>query len=186
MSLPDIYFNEFADQLGTCGKMTTLTFYDSGERRPSTFVLCPRLGELIDGFGDVARGSFGDAYIAKLSPYTYLAPHNGATNISLQAVLPICIPSGKSGVHFENTTITFIEGECCVFDSLARREEWNDSDCECVLFFFSLWHPDISVPERRVLEALHRVIEGHARQLNQRWILNNIHKFTSLQRNLGE
>jgi len=68
------------------------------------------------------------------------------------------------------------EGRCNIFNDFWEHEVWNRTNADRLVLLIDLWHPDITLRERRLFEAIHWISEQHARGLFEYWKQNEIMK----------
>jgi aspartate beta-hydroxylase len=120
-------------------------------------------------FPDLCSHRRGLAYFSVLSPGVHVEPHCGATNSRLRIHLGLSIPQGAV-LRVGDETRPWQEGKCLVFDDSFEHEAWNPSESARAVLLIDMWHPDISVQDRRQLaseappdEVLTRQREGWMR-----------------------
>lgn len=96
------------------------------------------------------------AMFSLLKPGTRIPPHVGISNVRLVAHLPLIVPP-RCGLRVGSQTHHWRPGELCVFDDTIEHEAWNDSEELRVVLIFDVWHPDLSLEERSLIQALIRV-----------------------------
>lgn len=96
------------------------------------------------------------AMFSCLQPQTRIPPHVGVSNARLLVHLPLIVPPA-CGFRVGSQTREWRLGEAFVFDDSVEHEAWNLSDELRVVLIFDIWHPDLTPPEQRMLDALARV-----------------------------
>jgi aspartate beta-hydroxylase len=101
---------------------------------------------------EVTTFSPGVILVSRLSPGTHIVPHCGSTNAVLRVHLGIVVPDGVS-IRVAETTTTWQEGRCIVFDDSFEHEVHHDGDSDRVVLILDMAHPDLSDAHRARLLA---------------------------------
>ena len=72
------------------------------------------------------------------------------TNNSTKTLLPRC------GIRVGQQVQTWTRGKALVLDDSYEHEVWNDTDQTRVLLLLDMWHPDISIQERKDIVGMFR------------------------------
>lgn len=99
---------------------------------------------------------FGYSFFSTLSPKSSIAAHSGPMNFRLRVHLPLHVPSASTecGIRVGPTTRSWCEGKALVLDDSYEHEVWNESDSKRVILLVDLWHPDVTMQERKDIVAL--------------------------------
>ncbi|PQA88676.1 aspartyl/asparaginyl beta-hydroxylase domain-containing protein [Hyphococcus luteus] len=100
----------------------------------------------VDGRGPMALFS-------RLKPGTRIDPHTGFLNTRLICHLPLVMP-GQCGLRVGADVHHWRKGELCIFNDTIEHEAWNDSDETRIILLFSIWRPELTEEERRLVGAL--------------------------------
>jgi hypothetical protein len=129
---------------------------------------CPNLARLLKSLPDLLLDKclFGNAFVSKIMPGTIITPHCGPTNIRhrLQYAITIPPPSNQqeqSGLKVaggdDQVLLTWKQGGAFVFDdSFDHSVDYSaNSRGERIVLIVDLWHPELTLAERRLLERLY-------------------------------
>ncbi len=115
---------------------------------------------------------FGYAFFSTLHASSKIAAHTAPMNFRLRVHLPLHVPAFAQkerpacGIRVGPVTRTWQEGKALVLDDSYEHEVWNDTAETRVLLLVDLWHPDVTLQERKEIVALF----DHAQQ--QGWWSN--------------
>jgi aspartyl/asparaginyl beta-hydroxylase len=144
--------NEPPGSLVPSGRWSYLVLYVEGQKDSINCALCPRTAAVIDA--NRAALSFGGiVYFSVLERDTYVAPHEGPTNMRLRCHLGIDVPEG-SGLRVGGMTRKWEEGRCLVFDDSFTHEVWNRGSRRRLVLVVDIWHPDLTGDEVALLNAM--------------------------------
>ena len=90
---------------------------------------------------------------SRLRPGTRIAPHTGLFNYRLICHLPVIVP-GDCGLRVGDEVKEWKFGEAFVFNDSIEHEAWNNSERERVILLFSIWRPELTEEEKKLLSAL--------------------------------
>jgi len=152
------------------GSWDVFILYERGRRHADRCALFPAVTAIVERQRTV-RTLAGLVYFSRLAPHTRVAPHAGPTNMRVRAHLGIDVPP-HCGIRVGDTSATWREGRCIVFDDSFPHEVWNESDRNRVVLVADLWHPDLSDDEVRLLDGFGRYVEYAARGLGNYWAAN--------------
>lgn len=93
------------------------------------------------------------ALFSKLEPGARIDPHSGFLNSRLICHLPVIAPP-RCYLRVGNETREWKRGEAWVFNDTIEHEAWNESEQSRVVLIFSIWRPELSAEERRLVSAL--------------------------------
>ncbi|GAX10630.1 aspartate beta-hydroxylase [Fistulifera solaris] len=110
---------------------------------------------------------FGYAFFSTLHASSKIAAHTAPMNFRLRVHLPLQVPKHTlttttststerpaCGIRVGPVTRTWQEGKALVLDDSYEHEVWNDTAETRVLLLVDLWHPDITLQERKEIVAL--------------------------------
>jgi ornithine lipid ester-linked acyl 2-hydroxylase len=100
----------------TCG------LYAYGVKIEKNCRLCPQTTQLLEQIPNLLTAGF-----SALAPGTHIAPHTGYPDDVLRCHLGLVIPD-DCGIRVGDTTRTWQEGKCLIFDDTLEHEAWNKSD----------------------------------------------------------
>ena len=133
--------------------------------------LCPKTAEAVQSMQGIMDGCiFGNIFTSVLYPGTFVDPHCGPTNIRHRLHFPLVVPvTSALQLRVANEKITWTEGESVIFDdsivhaaaypedelgdsSSLKEDGGNDArDLRRIVLIVDLWHPDLSVAERKAI-----------------------------------
>ena len=135
------------------GTMQWMKFMHLGKPNQALRQLCPKTTKLLDNVPDLLTGiSFGNTYFSCLGVKSDLKLHTGPCNIKLRCHLPLSV--GDAYIRVGGKFMPWEEGRLLIFDETYQHEESNiDTEKERVLLVFDIWHPDLSLEERRLIHS---------------------------------
>jgi len=157
---------EFKPLLGSLN-WTALDLYKDGVRQEAMAAHFPRTLEALDRaplYG-LDEKPF-EIFFSLLKPGHHIKPHYGLSNHSLTVHLPIITPPNCSLI-VNGEKRHWRPGKLVAFDDSFLHEAINGSDEERVVLIFSIWHPQLSAPER---EAITRSFRQRSEWLDQRQV----------------
>jgi aspartyl/asparaginyl beta-hydroxylase (cupin superfamily) len=104
-------------------------------------------------------GRTPSAMFSLLKPKTHIPPHCGVSNVRLVTHLPLIVPADCK-FRVGNDTRAWEPGKAWVFDDTIEHEAWNDSEKLRVILMFDIWHPHLSMAERRLVSAMSAGMNG--------------------------
>ena len=113
--------------------------------------LCPETAEILSG---IPRRT-GWTCFSAMTPGTHINPHCGTTNAKLRCHLPLQVPEGCR-MRVGNEIRQWTEGQILVFDDSFEHEIWTAGDRPRILLVFDVYHPDLSLEEMVLLEAVQK------------------------------
>jgi hypothetical protein len=147
------FYYEEAEEIGRTGSWQVCMFYEQGRRNDLICQQCPTISSIVDSHREVRR-SAGLIYLSMMAPHTYIAPHQGRSNIRLRCHLAISVPAGDCALSVGNEIRRWEEGRCLVFDDTYEHEVWNRTNENRLVLLIDLWHPDLSGLECDALETI--------------------------------
>lgn len=87
-----------------------------------------------------------------------ILPHCGPWNLRLTVHLGLKIPD-NCWIRVGNQTRTWQEGQCLVFDDSFEHEVANDSDDTRVILLVDIWHPSLTIQERKILQPALKLLD---------------------------
>jgi Aspartyl/Asparaginyl beta-hydroxylase len=111
---------------------------------------------------------FGYAFFSTLHPHSNIKAHVSPMNLRYRIHLPLQVPPNATqldnskqqlplcGIRVGNQVQTWTEGKALVLDDSYDHEVWNNTDHRRVLFLMDIWHPDISIKERKDIVGMFR------------------------------
>ena len=157
--VPYVQYDEHVpmDQWRTLNKnrdWTAIHLLLRGESIEANVRHCPETMALLAELPQpVVPGASPNAMFSLLAPGAVIPPHVGISNSRLVCHLPLIVPEGcwfRVGAE----TRYWKPGEAFVFDDTIEHEAMNPTDELRVVFFFDVWHPDLSPVERDAVAAL--------------------------------
>jgi aspartyl/asparaginyl beta-hydroxylase (cupin superfamily) len=114
-----------------------------------------------------------------------ILPHCGPWNTRLTVHLGLTIPP-ECQIRVADETRTWVAGSALVFDDSFEHEVWNNSDQSRVILLVDVWHPQLSVDERVILEPMLKLIDDdHNDYFTIDNAMDSINGFLSLLRANG-
>jgi aspartate beta-hydroxylase len=98
------------------------------------------------------EGRAPTAYFSILDAKTRIPAHTGVTNTRLTVHLPLVVPP-DCGFRVGATTREWVPGEAWVFDDTIEHEAWNMSDTPRAILIFDIWNPQLTQPERDMIQT---------------------------------
>jgi aspartate beta-hydroxylase len=111
---------------------------------------------------------FGFSFFSTLHPQSKIAPHTSPMNFRLRVHLPLLVPDENGNDKNDGSTTgrpacgiqvgplvrPWKAGQALVLDDAYRHEVWNETEQARVVLLVDLWHPDVTVTERREIVTL--------------------------------
>jgi len=113
--------------------------------------LCP---ETVGVLSAIPRRT-GWACFSAMAPGTHVRAHCGSTNAKLRCHLPLLVPEGCR-MRVGDEVVRWTEGKLLVFDDSFEHEVWTGGGHPRVVLVFDVYHPDLRLEERVLLEALQK------------------------------
>lgn len=103
---------------------------------------------------------FGYAFFSTLHNNSNIKAHTATMNFRLRIHLPLSVPTQSSdsnsinyrpacGIRVGNVIREWSTGKSLVLDDSYDHEVWNDTDERRVLLLIDVWHPDVTIQERK-------------------------------------
>ena len=104
---------------------------------------------------------FGYSFFSTLHPQSKIKAHVSPMNFRWRIHLPLEVPADAAEPDLENSELprcgirvgrqvqTWTNGKALVLDDSYEHEVWNNTETKRVLFLLDIWHPDISLQERK-------------------------------------
>jgi hypothetical protein len=92
-----------------------------------------------------------EVFFSLLKPGQHIKPHYGLSNHSLTVHLPLLVPD-NCWLRVAGEKHIWRQGELVAFDDTFEHEAKNGSSEERVVLIFSIWHPDLSVEEKKSIQ----------------------------------
>lgn len=125
---------------------------------------CPNLARLLKSLPDLLdKCLFGNAFCSKIMPGTIITPHCGPTNVRhrLQYAITSTTPPSneqQAGLKVgDDQVLRWQQGKSFVFDdSFEHSVDYSaNSSGERIVLIVDLWHPELTLVERQLLERLY-------------------------------
>jgi beta-hydroxylase len=112
--------------------------YGFGMANARNCARCPETSRLLR-----AIPGLQSAWFSILAPRYHIPAHRGITKTVLRAHLGLRIPDRAEDCFMRvgETTVTWLPGQCVVFDDFYRHEVWNNTDQERVVLIFDFDRP---------------------------------------------
>ncbi|XP_036331510.1 aspartyl/asparaginyl beta-hydroxylase isoform X4 [Rhagoletis pomonella] len=147
------YFIDEAESLRDTGNWQQFELYARGQRRVENCQKAPITCGLIKKFSAAASCRRGQVKFSVMQPGTHVHAHCGPTNCRLRAHLGLVVPSGTR-LRVAEEERTWIEGEFLIFDDSFEHEVWHNGSSFRLVLIVDVWHPDLSVQQRRTLTPI--------------------------------
>jgi ornithine lipid ester-linked acyl 2-hydroxylase len=113
----------------------TFGLYAFGVKIDKNCRLCPETNKLVEKIPGLLTAGF-----SALAPGTHIAPHTGYPDGVLRCHLGLVIPE-NCALRVTDTTRTWEEGKCLIFDDNLEHEAWNKSDRTRVILLLDFKAP---------------------------------------------
>lgn len=174
-ALDDTLFHDEAERIYRTGAWKVYMLMEAGRWEEEHCAKLPSLAAILKNSSEIRRGG-GLIYLSRLGPGTEVAAHTGPTNMRLRLHFGLRIPEGDCGLRVATVNRKWQEGEALVFNDFHEHEVWNRTSEERLILLADIWHPDLSLRERTMLEAIHRMATENAKGLHRYWTQNEIAK----------
>jgi aspartyl/asparaginyl beta-hydroxylase (cupin superfamily) len=94
-----------------------------------------------------------ESHFSTLLPGATIPPHSDLWNFSINLHFAIDIPP-ECSIRVAGEERTWQEGKCLLFDYSFLHEAHNRSDRRRTCLLLDLWHPEVTLPERKALTAM--------------------------------
>jgi hypothetical protein len=139
-----------------------LQLLNQGVWNQANLELCPNLARLLKSLPDLLdKCLFGNAFVSKIMPGTIITPHCGPTNIRhrLQYAITAAMPPSNqlAGLKVGDQLLMWQQGNAFVFDdSFEHSVDYStNSRVARIVLIVDLWHPELTLAERQLLERLY-------------------------------
>lgn len=145
----------------TSGQWNVFHLVNQGQQIEQNCAICPHTWSLLRRLQSsccMIGNVFGNASFSVVKPGCHITSHCGPTNIRLRCHVPLYVPDSCS-LRVNTTTRSWVEDDCLIFDDSFEHEVWHNGDSDDgdrVIFMFDLWHPDLTLEERSVVDVLFR------------------------------
>lgn len=141
------------------GRWTVLPLFVFGEDATALLYsgnVFPETIRLIKSCPDVCTDlPLADFIFSAHSPGTHLSAHCSWDPFRLRLHLGVKVPP-KCRIRVGRETREWAEGKVLAFHDSHEHETWNDSDRDRIVLIVDLWHPDLTLAERRAILACFR------------------------------
>jgi aspartyl/asparaginyl beta-hydroxylase (cupin superfamily) len=148
-------FGSYEHYLVTRKDWKALYLFRKGKLVTQTSTLAPITYGVVDelAFRTGKLCTLLESHFSTLLPGATIPPHCDLWNFSINLHFAIDIPAGCS-IRVAGEERTWQEGKCMLFDYSFLHEAWNRSDRTRTCLLLDLWHPEVTLPERKALVAL--------------------------------
>lgn len=134
---------------------SVLYLWQNGARNEENIALCPETAKALEQADQAyIHGNCPNAMFSALAPRTHIPPHCGESNARVVMHLPLVVPENCGHLRVGYEKREWKVGETLIFDDSIEHEAHNDSDELRVVLLFDAWHPDLTAPEREMVNAL--------------------------------
>lgn len=146
--------NNGLDILANSYQWSAIHLFKGGKPVESALLSCPTTSDWLKRLPlPKMEGHSPEAFLSILKPNTEIKPHFGLSNLKLTLHLAINIPELCS-ITVGTETRSWTQGELLIFDDSFIHEAENKSKENRVVFITEIWHPDLTLPERKALELV--------------------------------
>jgi hypothetical protein len=143
----------------TAGLWTVMPVFAFGEEA-GTFLFpqnpFPETARIIRSLPEVCSTlPLADAIFSAHAPRTHLDPHCSWDPFRLRLHLGIRVPEGCR-IRVGAESRAWREGKVLAFHDSFEHETWNESDATRIVLIVDLWHPGLTLTERRAILACFR------------------------------
>ncbi|KAL3938944.1 MAG: hypothetical protein SGBAC_006249 [Bacillariaceae sp.] len=103
---------------------------------------------------------FGFCFFSNLHGNSSIQAHTSPMNLRLRIHLPLIVPKNTENkdedcaIRVGNMARPWIQDKAMVLDDSYNHEVWNRTSEERVLLLVDIWHPDISLAEKKEIVAM--------------------------------
>lgn len=148
-------FGNYEHYLVTRKDWKALYVFRKGRLVPQSKTLVPITYGIVDELA-VRPGKLCpllESHFSTLLPRATIPPHSDLWNFSINLHFAIDIPPGCS-IRVGGEERTWQEGKCMLFDYSFVHEAYNRSDRPRTCLLLDLWHPEVTLPERKALTIM--------------------------------
>ncbi|KFV14665.1 Aspartyl/asparaginyl beta-hydroxylase, partial [Pterocles gutturalis] len=136
------------------GDWSQFTLWQQGRKNENACKSVPKTCALLERFPEATGCRRGQIKYSVMHPGTHVWPHTGPTNCRLRMHLGLVIPKEGCRIRCAQDDRTWEEGKVLIFDDSFEHEVWQDSESYRLIFIVDVWHPELTVQERRTLPAI--------------------------------
>lgn len=145
--------------LTTQGSWQKVPLYSHGQPHEENLARCPTTAATLSPL-PLCR-ALGMAYFSKMAGGSVVRPHFGPTNARVRYHLGLDVPDGNIYLAVEDGLYRWSEGRTLVFsDAYLHAVHHQEEEARGVLVV-DVYHPELTLPERRLLEDLERLHRMH-------------------------
>uniref|UniRef100_W8AKP8 Aspartyl/asparaginyl beta-hydroxylase n=1 Tax=Ceratitis capitata TaxID=7213 RepID=W8AKP8_CERCA len=146
-------FLDEAESLRDTGNWQQFELYSRGQQRFKNCQKAPITCGMIEKFTAASGCRRGQVKFSVMQAGTHVHAHCGPTNCRLRAHLGLVVPKGTH-LRVAEEERTWTEGEFLIFDDSFEHEVWHNGTSFRLVLIVDVWHPDLSVHQRRTLSAI--------------------------------
>lgn len=147
------------------GQWEWRSFIKKGFKEESFARACPHTTAALEAIPGLQTGiPFAYTFFSSMGSGASIDVHTAPCNIRLRGHLPLIVPRGDVGIKVGGETKRYKEGELLLFDDAFPHETWHrgEDGCERVVLLFDIWHPDLTLEERKDIQDMFAVAaENH-------------------------
>ncbi|XP_030070733.1 aspartyl/asparaginyl beta-hydroxylase isoform X2 [Microcaecilia unicolor] len=136
------------------GDWSQYTLWQQGKKNENACSAAPGTCGLLERFPESTGCRRGQIKYSVMHPGTHVWPHTGPTNCRLRMHLGLVVPKKGCQIRCANETRSWDEGKVLIFDDSFEHEVWQDADSYRLIFIVDVWHPELTVHQRRTLPAI--------------------------------
>ncbi|XP_069076342.1 aspartyl/asparaginyl beta-hydroxylase isoform X2 [Pleurodeles waltl] len=136
------------------GDWSQYTLWQQGRKNENACKSAPKTCALLERFPESTGCRRGQIKYSVMHPGTHVWPHTGPTNCRLRMHLGLVIPKEGCRIRCANDTRSWEEGKVLIFDDSFEHEVWQDAHDFRLIFIVDVWHPELTMQQRRTLPAI--------------------------------
>ncbi|KAJ9590606.1 hypothetical protein L9F63_016376, partial [Diploptera punctata] len=146
-------FKDEAENLKQVGNWKQFELYARGRKITSNCMKAPFTCKLISEFPAARDCRRGQVKFSVMQAGTHVWPHCGPTNCRLRSHLGLVVPQGTY-IRVAEETRSWEEGKLFIFDDSFEHEVWHNGTSVRLVLIVDVWHPELTLEERRTLPAI--------------------------------
>nr|XP_033789331.1 aspartyl/asparaginyl beta-hydroxylase isoform X2 [Geotrypetes seraphini] len=136
------------------GDWSQYTLWQQGKKSENACNAALKTCALLERFPESTGCRRGQIKYSVMHPGTHVWPHTGPTNCRLRMHLGLVVPKTGCQIRCANETRSWDEGKVLIFDDSFEHEVWQDADSYRLIFIVDVWHPELTMHQRRTLPAI--------------------------------
>ncbi|XP_026841317.1 aspartyl/asparaginyl beta-hydroxylase isoform X2 [Drosophila persimilis] len=149
------YFEDETENLRHMGIWQQFELFAKGQLIRKNCQRAPITCSLLKEFPESSGCRRGQVKFSVMQAETHVWPHCGPTNCRLRAHLTLVAPEPeRTSLRVAEQERTWREGELIIFDDSFEHEVWHNGTRPRLVLILDMWHPDLTVSQRRSLTAI--------------------------------